>query len=303
MLKSYPYQISFQKPLRLPGNQVLHERKGMLLHDPETGAWGDAAPLPGYSVESLAEVREAVAAASLSATGLPSLRFALECMRKPWVAPTQAVAVNALWFPATESVKSFLKRISLWSQPVVKVKPGAIADAAALLEAYAQRPDLVFRIDGNRQWTLEQTLDLYSALPHNSIDYFEEPLREPGRYSDLFSRAAVPIALDESLLESGGGALAQLPGVTALVLKPTLLGNEVDRLPWIEMASRQKMTITWSSCFESGVGLWHLAGLAQGFGAAGLDTNYNFVRDLVNPRPSVNKGMISVATEELVVIM
>ena len=149
---------------------------------------------------------------------------------------------------------------------------------------------LRLRIDANRAWTLDETLRIWEALPPGLLEYFEEPLADPDDYARLWARAPVPVALDESLLLPEGQELAQAPAVCALVLKPTLLGGAAQWGSWLTLAKERGIDITWSSCFESGVGLLHLASLARGYGPAGLDTNRHFKEDLVYPRQQTRRG-------------
>jgi o-succinylbenzoate synthase len=292
MFRLHPYCLALVKPLPLPGGGVLRERKGVLLENPEMGGWGDAAPLPGFSRESLEQVLDALTAGDVDAPELPSLRFAVECASRPFALPALPVAVNALWIPASESVCDFCRRIGNWINPVVKIKPGKTPDLQAMRDFCSARPDARLRIDGNRQWSIAETLRVFESLPGNVLDYFEEPLSDPDGYAQIRRRVDLPLALDESLLTGGGDGAFSLPGIKALVLKPTLLGNREDRAPLLAMAVSQGWSLTWSSCFESGIGLWQLAALAKEDGHAGLDTAAIFTHDLIRPRPLSLNGQI-----------
>ncbi len=292
MIRFIPYRLALKQPLCLPGIEPLRFREGLLVHRPDTGGWGDAAPLPGYSSESLAELLEVVKSSNPDCAAFPSLRFALECAERSFSAPEQSVKVNALWIVEKETLADLLLRLRDWPRPVIKVKPGASPQASALLELLAQRPDCRLRVDGNRQWSVEQTLQLYDQLPDEAVEYMEEPLADPDAYLRLWSRADLPVALDECLLEPIGKELILFKGVKALILKPTLLGNASDRSYWIQKAGERNIKWVWSSCFESGVGLWHIARLAQKEAVAGLDTGGVFKQDLLSPRPLVFKGEV-----------
>ena len=53
----YRYRLPFSRPLTL-GDLALHHREGLLLRlsgDEGSEGWGEAAPLPGFSVESQGE--------------------------------------------------------------------------------------------------------------------------------------------------------------------------------------------------------------------------------------------------------
>jgi O-succinylbenzoate synthase len=248
----------------------------------------------------LQEVAAAAKNGDWDRADLPSLRFAVSCARKPWRFPEAQVRCNGLWIPTVESVAEVEERTRTWEQLVLKVKPGAVPDVQALRSLLERRPDVRFRIDGNRQWSVEQTVQLVSELPTESVEYLEEPLRDPADYEKLWSRCAAPVALDETLLEPGGMTLAQQPDVVALVLKPTLLGDGTDCAPWRQLAGGAEKQLVWSSCFESGVGIQHLACLAAGGAPAGLDTGGWFEANVTEPGPLVVDGVLSMVRKPLI---
>ncbi|MGA0333323.1 MAG: enolase C-terminal domain-like protein [Kiritimatiellia bacterium] len=299
MFRVFPYTLPLHRPLDLARGIRITERKGVLIHNPECDGWGDAAPLPGFSQESLDEVLEVLQMQNPDTHAFPSLRFACECASERFRIPEKPVPVNALWIMSAETPSAFLNRIEKWRHPVAKIKPGAQPDPDAICEVLLQRPDLRIRLDGNRQWSVEQTLELHRRIPASCLEYFEEPLRDPEDYSRLWAREEVPLALDESLLLPEGRRLAEHPSVKALILKPTLLGDSGDRAAWIEMAEVRSLKLVWSSCFESGVGLWQLANLASSTTAAGLDTGGIFVRDVVEPRPLSVCGSLSASVPKV----
>lgn len=303
MNRVFPYALPLQKPLKLAGGVSLTERKGFLIHNPDTGGWGDAAPLPGFSPETYEDVKEALTQSDPDLSTFPSLRFAMECALSPFSAPKQDVSVNALWMADREPPGDLLGRLEKWSHPVVKVKPGIRPDVQALLKILDVRPELRFRVDGNRQWSLDQTLEFFSSIPASALEYMEEPLRTPEEYEKLWDRAPVPVALDESLLTTEGRELAEKTHVKAFVLKPTLLGNTRDRARWVDLARKRKVQIVWSSCFESGAGLWNLARLAEGFSVCGLDTGGIFGKDLVDPRPLSSRGKLRVPSSKVKIVI
>ncbi|MCP1328383.1 o-succinylbenzoate synthase, partial [Halomonas sp. 707D4] len=84
----YRYSLALTKPLVLNGQRLTH-REGLLVGI--DGQWGEIAPLPGFSKETLAEA-EAEALACLAALErgepasprLPSVQFGLGCARCTW---------------------------------------------------------------------------------------------------------------------------------------------------------------------------------------------------------------------------
>lgn len=298
VFKLIPWRLALRDPLRLPGGARLTHREGLLLHDPVTGGWGDAAPLPGFSTETLEQVNLAAKSGNFDDPALPSLRFAAECAREPVRGTRSPARVNFLWMPDQESPDDLVKRVAGSSPPSVKIKPGPLPDVGAILQLTHRLPGVRLRLDANRQWDMDTTLRVWEALPPGSLEYIEEPLASPGDYPALWSRAPVPVALDETLRQAEGNHLARDPRVVALVLKPTLLGNGEDCARWIRLG----IPVVWSSCFESGVGLWRLAERAENSSVAcGLDTARVFREDLVDPVPLPVDGAIPPAAWKVVV--
>jgi O-succinylbenzoate synthase len=247
---------------------------------------GDAAPLPGFSQETLEEVKAETAKPDWwETTRLPSLRFAVECARFGLTWPQGQVQVNALWWAEEEPLDELLQRLAGWHRPVVKIKPGRNPDPQRWVQLCRERPDLRIRLDPNRGWSVAELRDYVREVPAGALDYVEEPLADLNDLRLLSSSEQVPVALDESLRERSPAEVLDLPGVRALVLKPSLMGNAQDRAPWVALAEKKGWDLVWSSSFESGVGIWHLARLAQGSAAAGLDTAAALAQDVVTPRP------------------
>lgn len=294
MIVCRPYALKLHRPLYLAGGYVIRERKGLFLHNRVSGGWGDAAPLPGFSGESIDEI---LAVKDLTADWLqqfPSGRFALECAACPDRGPVPPVGVNFLWIPDLEPLDGLTCRLEGVERPCVKVKLGPDPDLQGVLDLAANVRGVRLRIDPNRRWDAETVLRVFRDLPEGILEYIEEPLGLVEAYLALWRKGPVPIALDESLLTSVPRAVAEHPQVKALVIKPTLMGDASDRAPWVRLAAETGKSLVWSSCFESGVGLWHLARLASASGGAvsGLDTGRVFAEDLVEPRPLPDKGFI-----------
>jgi O-succinylbenzoate synthase len=264
----------------------------MLVYNPQSGGWGDAAPLPGFSKETFEDVCAEAQAGQLEGSRLPSVLFAVECANNPWSSGGQSVQVNALWIAEMETAEDLLIRLRDWEAPCIKVKPGSDPNPEDWGKVLRARPDARLRIDPNRGWTPEQLEAFTCSLPLDRLDYVEEPFAEAELYRALPADYPIPLAVDEQTREPGGLALAELAVIKALVLKPTLIGNAADRQPWLDLAVRRGIPVTWSSSFESGVGLWQIAALASGQGAAGLDTGQGFQHDLLDPRPIPRKGRL-----------
>lgn len=233
-------------------------REGIIIQIGE--GLGDIAPLPGFSRETLAE-----AEADIGQWTLPSTKFAYACaMRKR--TPVK-VAVNAL-----DEYREGFK--------TVKLKMGNLSVEEAIAKIRTIPKGISIRLDFNRQWTLEKLLAL--ASQSTDFEYWEEPTAD---FADLiqFSKlTGVPIAVDESIPYI---PYWEIPTLKALVVKPTILGF-IPTPP-------KDVELIFSSAFESGVGVSHIATLAAEHnpnGVHGLDPYTHFLEDVLENRPVIEAG-------------
>ncbi len=297
----FRYRLPLAAPLRLAG-QVIHERAGILVRiDSDSGAsgWGDAAPLPGFSRETVQEAETELTAwagrlrcavfdpggddlesrlGCGPAAASPSVRFALETalanlsrrMEDEAAAELAcfegAVPVNGLLAGSREEVLADARRFRDGGCRAVKLKVGSrpVAEDVGLTRAVRDviGDAMGLRLDANRSWSLEQGVAFGRELGDAGVEYLEEPLRDPAQLRELFDATGIPVALDESLLELRPDDLEGRREVGAVVLKPTLLGGLARAGEWAAKASALNIRPVVSSCFESGVGLLALAAFA-----------------------------------------
>lgn len=289
-LKAYRYNLELNRPLRL-GKQTLTHREGVLLSPTDRpDCWGDAAPLPGLSRETIDDVIRSLLTESGSKP--PSLEFALQSLDlKP---AAVRVPVNALLSGTREVVLQRAAELHDLPYQSIKLKVGREPTVDQEIEFVQQvrqrlRPDQRLRLDANRRWSLEQAVRFGKGVQRLGIEYIEEPLKRPRECELFLERTEVPYALDETLVQSP--RLEHFPRAAALVVKPTLLGNRrvFDRL------QSAGIPLVFSSCFESALGLLAVARLAASYSPAlpaGLDTSRWFVRDLLIPAPETDQGFL-----------
>lgn len=115
-------------------------------------------------------------------------------------------------------------------EKVAKIKVGlyeAVRDgmvANLLLEAI---PDLHLRLDANRAWTplkAQQFAKYVNPAYRSRIAFLEEPCKTRDDSRAFARETGIAIAWDESLREDDFEFIAE-PGVSAVVIKPTLTGS------------------------------------------------------------------------------
>ncbi len=318
----YRYTLPFSRPLTLEGITLRH-REGLLLRlsgDDGSVGWGESAPLPSFSGESLDDAASQLRRLAGSMMGrqatddwvdpygefgreldgtTPSVRFGLELaawnlhgassgktlpeLMTP--SPRDVVPVNGLLSGSLVDVLEEARRMRGAGYRSVKLKVGArtIAEDAALVRALGEElgDGISLRLDANRAWAYEEAAEFLRDGAR--FAYVEEPLTDPARLPELVREFGVPVALDESLV---GTKLEELEDfAVAFVLKPTLLGGISRTLRVAERALRLGATPVISSAYESGVGTAALVALAAGIGdrpvAAGLDPYRMMAEDLL----------------------
>lgn len=239
-------------------------REGLILqiHD----GWGEIAPLPGFSKETLDEAKNEILSVLFenAKPSLPSVKFGLSCAGKPFDASALKMPLCAFKKPRPncDSLKLKLKNIPL-------------EEAISTVKQYIGRTRL--RIDCNRSWSLEEALYFASHFSPSDFEYLEEPLHS---FSDLLRFSKItkfPIAVDESLREQ---SYLNIPTLKAAVVKPMLMGG-IPKLP---------VPIVLSSVYESSLGVLQIARFASPHITHGLDT---FSDDFLTPPLQVENGYLT----------
>lgn len=279
-------------------------REGLLLRLRSLGGqtgWGEASPLPGFSVETLpeaeADLLRGVAAvrgeewpddprALLDALAermdamdlLPSARFCLELalmnlatgegVGLPFAITPQAretIRVNALIMDEADLPRE-IDRVLGEGYRAVKMKVGrrpVSQDAARVRQARTLLgPDIDLRLDANRSWDWASATAFAEGIRNVEIAYIEEPLADPTVLPAFAEKTGLPVALDETLSRLEPSALDGHGYARAVVLKPSLIGGLTRTIRMAAVASKVGMTPVLSAAFETGVGTLGVAALA-----------------------------------------
>jgi O-succinylbenzoate synthase len=320
----YRYRLPLTAPLAV-GDRTLTERTGVLLrmeNDDGMAGWGEAAPLPGFSAETLAEATRQVrrlvtalpgthlpeASVEEALRGLPdvppsAVRFAVESAVVELLAAVRetavwrllggtrdTVSINALIGDAGADLEAEAERIRAAGYRAVKLKVAwadvdTDVDRVRMLRA-ALGEDVALRLDANRGWTFEEAVSFAEALGERSVAYVEEPLRDPARLAEFVDATGLPVALDETTREGTPEDIdGDLP-VRAVVLKPMLLGGLSETWHWARWAEARGAVPVVSASYEAGVGTRMLLALAASLSdaPAGLSPYDRLAADVLTPR-------------------
>jgi o-succinylbenzoate synthase len=266
-LRSYLYSLSLVSPYPA--------RKGIVIEWPD-GRWSEASPLDGWSSDRLDDVVHALQACRYEAD-LPSLQFAMQ----PFPLIPLALPFCALLAGSKEAILAKIPSLLQEGVRHIKLKcKGLSLDEAASITQKLSKEGFSIRIDWNRSLSLSDALAFAKQCPCESIDFFEEPLKNSRELADF----PFPIALDESLREENYEPLVALPQVKALVIKPTMNGG-------LKHWQRFGKPIVLSSSFESGIGIVQILLLAAHHQITlplGIDT-YRLLKEDLLEEPLVFK--------------
>src|SRR5699024_1868057 len=318
----FPYMLPLKSGLN-DSHYTFYYRKGLLLSLSEGNKkwYGEAAPLPGFSAETTADILDLaekygshweellsedkpVALLSdyyLKADLPPSLKFALDSLAYQLEAHHKQQPVADLLFSnsapevAVNGVVSLLqdedifediKKLITQKFDTLKCKVGLNQERELKLLSIIRKqyPDLNIRLDANRAWTFEEACSNLSALEPLDIGYCEEPLAKPSprRYSELQQRTDIALALDESLTAADKKNEALLPYCSVSILKPMVIGSFQDIFQLSEQASRFNTKVVITTSLESGIGRTITALLASGLGSPDLAQGLNTASLLEN---------------------
>ena len=245
-ISCFTYTLPFHAPLPA-GDTLLTAREGLLVAlEADTGrmGWGEAAPLRGFSRESLEEVIRGAYELALQVRGMrfdrespslelrmtrsPSLHFAFSSALQALAARERGVALHrhlgahtretvplcALIDGDVETKCVRARRAAERGCRTLKLKVGGKPwKDAELVRTIAGdiAPNCRLRLDANRAWNREEALRFCGDIPADRIEFLEEPVKDFRDIPVIQEALGIPCAVDETLqqlsrivLESGG---------------------------------------------------------------------------------------------------
>ena len=292
-----PYELPFRRPIRA-GSEIHQTRRGMLvgLEDDEgrTG-WGDAAPLAGFSTESLSEVDLVLQGLSASIVDrprdlefvgragvgwLPTLRSAaaaLDCALLDLISNRAgrsvaaqlstagnlraSVRVNALISddtPQEVSVEGASAASEGFTAFKVKVGRRPIAIDVARIAALrgAVGPAASLRVDAGGAWAVDEAIDVLRRVEMFDVEYVEDPVGDMAGFVQLVPRVGIPLAVDELLAVSADPfSVVAAAPSDIFVLKPAAMGGLQVARAVADRVMERGGSVVVTSLFDNAVGL------------------------------------------------
>jgi L-Ala-D/L-Glu epimerase len=302
-LRFAPYSLPLRTPLHTAHGEIA-QREGFQIW---IGAGrGEAAPLPAFGTESLAECAAALEAAGAGLARAPvpetvydvealldslprAARFGIELALLDDLARRREVPLARLLSagaasevpvcallgagePAALAREARAAAQSGFRTVKLKVAQGALEDdlARTAVVRDAAGPDMRLRIDANGGWNEEQALSALRRLSPLGIELCEEPASDPRALRRLKGATSVPIGADESFATSPHREqLFECADV--IVLKPALLGGLLSALRWARRARERGIWPLVTTALDGAIaraGAAHLAAAILGDGPA-----------------------------------
>lgn len=319
----YRYQIPMDSQVILR-NRFLKLREGLLVriccgnHE----GWGEIAPLPEFSQETLEQAQEQTIQwlkdwdmarsqnQKRSLNGLyPSVAFGLSCAlaeMKNELPDEGNYNAAPLCYGDPDELYAELEQLE--GEKIAKIKvglyeanrDGLIADM--FLEAI---PDLKLRLDANRAWTptKAQLFAKYIKPEHRTrIQFLEEPCKTREESLQFAAETGIAIAWDESVRETNFQVKKE-PHLAAIIIKPTLVGSLEHCIELIKQAHQQGIMAVISSSLESSFGLTQLARIAKHYTPdtmPGLDTLNLMQYQLIRPWKGSSLPILELNSQHIV---
>ncbi|MFH5831107.1 o-succinylbenzoate synthase [Halalkalibaculum sp. DA3122] len=310
-IQLYQYRFPFKQTF-VTASDSYTEREGIIfiLRHKGIEAYGEAAPLPGFSGESLHEVRRYLAVHNSSfhayireavqkyETGMhhllpvlpSSLAFGLDTLLADYWSKAKQVPLPKMLFKKSRSQitvnatlpidkkEALLARALAYREAgyrTIKLKVGAdFSHELAVIKALRSRfPDLNIRIDANQGWSPEEAANQLDKLTPLRIEYCEEPLKQPtpAGLAKLRQSVTIPIALDESLYcNKDVDDWIKSRCADILVVKPMVLGGFKSFFETFRLADNHDYKLVVTTSLEGGIGRMMTAILAAGAGSTAL---------------------------------
>lgn len=299
-IEIYEYTLPLKQSFLLKGEE-LKERKGLVICLNQL-AYGEIAPLPGFSEESLedcaTQIKKIVPALIDQALDekiyklngkfeewlgpldlYPSVRFGLEMAVLHLYANAQNktlhhliskechehIRTHGLLQGNKKQVLQQAKGLLGEGFTALKLKVGGNLDEdIAKVQALSEEisGQALLHVDANQGWDMNKAVHFSHEVGLAAVDYVEEPFDDITLIPDFCMKTTIPVALDESLRTHSFEEIKSTEGVDILVLKPTLLGGIEKTWAIMQQAQQQAIETMVSSSFESDLGILTLACIA-----------------------------------------
>lgn len=288
------HQLQFKRPAKTSRNTMQTHTVYYVVLTSKTerkSYWGEAAPLPGLSVDDVTQIENKINECCTAVTngytfnmldfsGFPSVQFAFETaflaaqhqedfllFDTPFYRSQQPVAINGLvWMNEKETMLQEALEKASHGFDTIKFKVGALDfdEECRMLETFRKQFNAfktTIRLDANGAFATDEALEKLRELSRFEIHSIEQPIK-PKQWDamqELCAKSPIAIALDEELIgvdvKANGQSMLQHIKPQHIILKPTLLGGLSNSEAWVKLAQHNNIGWWATSALESNIGL------------------------------------------------
>ena len=287
--------------------------------------WGEAAPLPVFTPETVDEAAQAIldwldddrirppatptarAAVDGALLHLAARAAGLPLHRHLDPHSPSSFAVSALVTgDSPEELVATARTAVDAGHRTVKVKVGVLAFEVDLVLVAALRdavgPEVAIRLDVNGAWDPDEAPGYLERLAGLGIEFVEDPVAGVEALAAVRTASPVPIAADETATSPEGVAAVLKAGAADIVvLKPSAVGGIVVAAELAAIARDAGLGVVVTSLLDGAVGVSHAAHLASAIGALhpapGLGTSALVAEDVGTP-PRLEGGFLFLSGED-----
>lgn len=269
--------------------------------------YGEAAPLPGFGLESFQEAEaglqnwvrdpEQLPASPAALSGAVTALEYLELQKEGICLPAASIAVQALVGASEASdVEAQVARAVASGYSAVKLKVATTKTSVDIdriqVAAAVTNGETLLRLDANGGWSSDEALKVLTAVSDTEIELIEEPTRDPSEWREIGTRTGLKVGADEQLTDRLQiDRILELEAAQTFVLKPSVLGGPESTRQLASRAQDHNVRVLISSLLEGPIGLRTARDLAIELAPQeihGLGTAALFIEDLPEDVSPVN---------------
>ena len=269
--------------------------------------YGEAAPLPGFGLESFQDAEaglqnwvrdpEQLPASPAALSGAVTALEYLELQKEGICLPAASIAVQALVGASEASdVEAQVAQAVASGYSAVKLKVATTETSVDIdriqVAAAVTNGETLLRLDANGGWSPDEALKVLTAVSDTEIELIEEPTRDPSEWREISTRTGLKVGADEQLTDRLQiDRILELEAAQTFVLKPSVLGGPESTRQLASRAQDHNVRVLISSLLDGPIGLRTARDLAIELAPQeihGLGTAALFVEDLPEDVSPVN---------------
>lgn len=331
--KFFPKTLYFKNPFA-SSIQNFNKRKVFVLAlKDENGKYfyGEAAPLPGFGMESYEDVENSLSRLSDIIVGRnllsfsdvtnfnlesPTINFAIEhamfnkaVLEGSLQIPGIKIPVNALLdIKDPGQMKEQLSKLNSENFSAIKIKLGRrnFTEDLKILDQVSGslRSNQKLRLDINGSWSFNKALQNIKQLYDYPIEYIEQPVSSLTELIKFADESPIPIAVDESIKTFHDAEnVINNSRIDFLIIKPMLFGGINKTLQLVNLAEENNKFVIVSSSLESPFAhlpLFYIASkikhnLPHGLSTYNLFKNINYINGII-----IQRGVVNISSKEYI---